>query len=299
MSGNFGTITATLRTRMKKYRQQTVRSKRTNRTCPITQSINQSSISPAKAYELAKKLNEQFVDDDDPCSPSGDVGVQDINNDVAKLVEGFVHEINNLPVQQVTETDQQALLTKCLMGLKPLLVSSPQSEEFALATVVRMSRQLHCKKITFTSKKMKIMLDGLTEATSPREGGLTEAASPLTQTRNGQMQELTVPEAPMTPARQLRNLTKCILTPMEERCVICHDRCHRSFMPCGARVHRKCLQEWMNGNQTGSVVKAPRTRGSSQVLLENTHSCPACRKRFESHRILVKDEPPIGSSCPG
>lgn len=158
--------------------------------------------SPASALKLAKTLVENLhqsttcgkvdvdaitvgdaVGDDVACSTSDydDDGVQKINNDVAHLVEGFVSEVNSLPVHQVTEKDQHALLKKCLMGLKPL-VRSLQRKQHVVATVLRMSKQLNCKKITITSEKLNTMLDDLTEANSTPQ---LKTPSPSPRTRRG------------------------------------------------------------------------------------------------------------------
>lgn len=123
------------------------------------------------------------------------------------------------------------------------------------------------------------------------------------------LQHLPDPEAepPSTPPRPAAANSEDVSPPStrSRSCIICFESCTNSFMPCGARVHKHCLQAQMNANLTGSKLAAPRATTTNQaresawkdVRMQTTHQCPACRTDFGSARVLVREEPPPGSRC--
>ena len=90
----------------------------------------------------------------------------------------------------------------------------------------------------------------------------------------------------------------------DKLCIVCTDVCEQ-FMPCGARVHRACLDRWMRAGLTGKQPTGPRREADGDdrefrtselpwvpKKMLNTHRCPGCRGHVASHRILL-DAPPL------
>lgn len=153
---------------------------------------------------------------------------------------------------QQARSSSSLLEPSLLQGATTLLSLAAQFEEAAPAG----SQLPPCPPPAFSPPRPAPLFSSTPPSTRSSQRSLRlHASSPSPQLLSNEralvMQQSPSPP-PSTPPRQTPIAPPTPPSTRLSRCVLCFEPCHNSFTPCGARVHRACLQKQMHANDAGT-----------------------------------------------